>query len=108
MNGFCKSNQLLLRTLARMVLTCFPATRNLIPAPPNQSLSTTATTPIASGAEVSWQSVLWGLVALSLNAMTQRSGADRSPSSDPLSPARTSPFICIAEMVVLILWLIKG
>ena len=57
---------------------------------------------------VSASSALWAIIALSLNAMTQRSGADRFPSNDTLSPARTSPIVCLADMVVGGLWLIQG
>jgi len=42
-----------------------------------------------------------------VGAMTQRSGADRFPSSDSLSSARSSPIIRIADIVVVILWLGK-
>lgn len=57
--------------------------------------------------QVSKPSALWGLIALSLNAMTQRSGADYFPSSDSLSPARSSLFVCIADMLVAVLWLFR-
>ena len=57
---------------------------------------------------VSWQSALWGLIALSLNAQTQRSAADHFPSSDSLSPARSSPFICLADIIVAVIWLLRG
>ena len=58
--------------------------------------------------EASWQSAIWALIALSLNAMTQRSRADHFPSSDSLSPARSSPFICLADFILVACWLVKG
>ena len=57
---------------------------------------------------VSAASALWALIALAINAMTQRSGADRFPSADALSPARSSPFVCLADVVVVALWLVHG
>ena len=53
-------------------------------------------------------SALWALIALAINAMTQRSGADRIPSSDVLSPARSSPFVCLADVIIVVLWLVHG
>ena len=54
---------------------------------------------------VSAASALWALIALAINAMTQRSGADRR---DVLSPARSSPLVCLADVVVVVLWLAHG
>lgn len=58
--------------------------------------------------EMSWQSAFWALIVLSLNAMNQRSVDDHSPSSDLLSPARSSSFVYLVELVVMVCWLIKG
>ena len=74
----------------------------------NGTTNGTVSLPPTPPSPVSWQSALWGLIALSLNAQTQRSAADHFPSSDSLSPARSSPFICLADMVVAILWLVGG
>lgn len=57
---------------------------------------------------MSWQAALWPLIALALNAMLQRSGADNFPSSETLSPARTSVFICLADILVVLLWMCRG
>ena len=47
---------------------------------------------------VSWQSIFWALSALALNAMTQPSILDRKfPQSNLLFPARSSPFVCLAD-----------
>lgn len=47
---------------------------------------------------VSWQTALLGLVPLALNAMTQPSSLDFNvPESSLLFPARSSPFVCIAD-----------
>ena len=54
---------------------------------------------------VSPASALWALIALAINAMTQRSGADRL---DVLSPARSSPLVCLADVIVVVLWLVHG
>lgn len=57
---------------------------------------------------VSWQSALWALIALALNSMTQASAADHYLSSTPLSPARSSPTICAADSIVILLWAAFG
>lgn len=57
---------------------------------------------------VSAASALWALITLAINAITQRSGADRFISSDVLSPARSSPFVCLADAVIAGLWLAHG
>jgi len=50
---------------------------------------------------VGWQSIFWGLFALALNAMTQPSYLDVSfPQSSLLFPARSSPFVCVADTLV--------
>jgi hypothetical protein len=56
---------------------------------------------------VSWQSAYWTLLALSLNAMTQNSTLDRRFPSAILFPMRSSPLICAAdviEVLLLLLW----
>jgi len=47
-------------------------------------------------------------MALSLNAMTQSSPSDDYPSSVPLSPARSSPIICLTDTLIVLLWLSYG
>lgn len=74
----------------------------------NGTTNGTASLPPTPPSPVSWQSALWGLIALSLNAQTQRSAADHFHSSDSLSPARSSPFICLADIIVAIVWLVGG
>ncbi len=80
-----------------------------VPPPSGNTTSTNVTYPTVTTADdhVSWQSTLC-LITLSVGAMAQRSGADRFLSSDSLSPARTSPFVCLADIVLVFLWLIKG
>ncbi|KAH7356400.1 hypothetical protein BKA65DRAFT_206628 [Rhexocercosporidium sp. MPI-PUGE-AT-0058] len=52
---------------------------------------------------VSWQSVFFGLAALALNAMTQRSYFDAVfPHSSILFAMRSSPFVCIADLIEVI------
>ncbi|OBT68258.1 hypothetical protein VE03_02336 [Pseudogymnoascus sp. 23342-1-I1] len=47
---------------------------------------------------ISWQTALQGLVPLALNAMTQPSSLDFNiPESSLLFAARSSPFICVAD-----------
>ncbi|KAE9373605.1 hypothetical protein N431DRAFT_535076, partial [Stipitochalara longipes BDJ] len=47
---------------------------------------------------VSWQSAFLGLVPLALNAMTQPSSLDvKLPDSSLLFAARSSPFVCVAD-----------
>ena len=72
------------------------------------SVNATEISSLTISNEVSWQSALWGLVALALGSMTQRSGGDIYASAESLSPARSSPFVCMADMVVVILWIVKG
>ncbi|KUJ12462.1 uncharacterized protein LY89DRAFT_688149 [Mollisia scopiformis] len=49
---------------------------------------------------VSWQSAFLGLVPLALNAMTQPSTLDaKLPESSILFAARSSPFVCVADAV---------
>lgn len=47
------------------------------------------------------------LVTLGVNAATQRSGADHFANVH-LSPARTSPFICLADILATMIWLGYG
>ncbi|OBT53115.1 hypothetical protein VE04_08446 [Pseudogymnoascus sp. 24MN13] len=48
--------------------------------------------------QVSWQTAFFGLVPLALNAMTQPSSLDFNlPESSLLFAARSSPFICVAD-----------
>jgi len=75
---------------------------------PKSITNDTASPPPPPPSPISWQSALWGLIAVSLNAQTQRSAADHFPSSDSLSPARSSPFVCLADIVIAVIWLLRG
>jgi hypothetical protein len=55
-----------------------------------------------------WQTAYWSLVVLGLNAMTQPSGFDWHLVFTALSPARSSPIMCIADIVVMIVWICAG
>ncbi|OBT40236.1 hypothetical protein VE00_08749 [Pseudogymnoascus sp. WSF 3629] len=50
------------------------------------------------GSIVPWQSALWAILALALNAMTQPSSADPSPTP-AISFVRSSPVICFIDAV---------
>lgn len=56
---------------------------------------------------VIWQSALWAVLALALNAMTQPSSADPSPTP-AISLVRSSPLICFMDAVSIPVWLIVG
>ncbi|OBT83422.1 hypothetical protein VE02_07688 [Pseudogymnoascus sp. 03VT05] len=56
---------------------------------------------------VPWQSALWAILALGLNAMTQPSGADPSPTP-AISFVRSSPVICLLDAVSIPIWLVVG
>jgi hypothetical protein len=57
--------------------------------------------------ELSWQSSLWALVAIALNTMTQSSPYSNSLFSDAFSLLRSSPIFCLADLLVMNLWLLK-
>ncbi|KAG4442108.1 hypothetical protein IFR05_002394 [Cadophora sp. M221] len=70
-------------------------------AKPTTTFSATTATP--SDNSVSWQSIFFGLTALALNAMTQRSYVDELfPASSILFAMRSSPFVCIADLIEII------
>lgn len=71
----------------------------------NHAIAGNATACNSPPQPVSAASALWALIALAINAMTQRSGADRL---DVLSPARSSPLVCLADVIVVVLWLAHG
>ncbi|OBT69347.1 hypothetical protein VE03_01062 [Pseudogymnoascus sp. 23342-1-I1] len=56
---------------------------------------------------VPWQSALWALLALALNAMTQPSDADPSPDS-AISLLRSSPVTCLTDSLSILVWLTVG
>ncbi|KFY43345.1 hypothetical protein V495_04007 [Pseudogymnoascus sp. VKM F-4514 (FW-929)] len=56
---------------------------------------------------VKWQSALWALLALAINAMTQPSIADPSPNS-AISLARSSPGICFIDAISTLTWVAVG
>ncbi|KAL2073864.1 hypothetical protein VTL71DRAFT_11190 [Oculimacula yallundae] len=81
---------------------------------PTPGLNTTSSTPVTAPADntVSWQSIFFGLAALALNSMTQRSYFDESlPANSMIFAMRSSPFVCIADLieafVVIILYFVQ-
>ncbi|KFY77603.1 hypothetical protein V499_03048 [Pseudogymnoascus sp. VKM F-103] len=68
------------------------------------ALSTTA---CPDDSKVPWQSALWAILALALNAMTQPSSADPSPTP-AISFVRSSPVICFIDAVSIPIWLAVG
>ncbi|KFX91521.1 hypothetical protein V490_05852 [Pseudogymnoascus sp. VKM F-3557] len=73
------------------------------------SSNTTIFLTTASGNEnvVTWQSALWALLALALNAMTQPSVADPTTNS-AISLARSSPGICLIDSISTLTWITVG
>lgn len=57
---------------------------------------------------VPWQSALWALTALALNSMTLRSSLDPSSMTSNISLLRSSPFICVADCIISLLWILTG
>lgn len=53
-------------------------------------------------------SALWAFIALGWNTAFYRSGADQYPSEEPFSPVLTSPFICAAEIVIIVGYIVYG
>lgn len=72
-----------------------------------KSNTTEETQPAKEPVHVSPLNAVLCLVVLGINAATQRSGADHF-ANQHLSPARTSPFICLADILVTIIWLVYG
>jgi len=73
----------------------------------SESNTTEGTLPAKEPVHVSPLNAVLCLVVLGINAATQRSGADHF-ANQHLSPARTSPFICLADILVTIIWLVYG
>lgn len=71
--------------------------------------STTVSAIASNGTELltNW-SVFWAMASLSDNAVLQRSGADEFPCDGSLSPARISPLICLADMLVAMMTITYG
>jgi hypothetical protein len=69
--------------------------------------TTTSITSSASPSQLSWQSALWALMAIALNTMTQSSPSSNSLFLDPFSLLRASPIVCLADLLVMILWVLK-
>lgn len=65
------------------------------------------TTACPDNSIVPWQSALWAVLALALNAMTQPSSADPSPTP-AISLVRSSPVICFIDAVSIPIWLVVG
>ena len=57
---------------------------------------------------MSWQNAFWSLTALALNAMAQVSTADGNDAEIPFSPWRSSPLVCFAEIIVMLMWAVVG
>ncbi|MCJ1434729.1 hypothetical protein MMC27_004099 [Xylographa pallens] len=74
----------------------------------NTTSSTDTPLPVPDDSTVIWQAALWPLIALALNAMLQRSASAPFPAHTPFSPTRSSPVICLADVLVFLLWLICG
>lgn len=73
--------------------------------PNNGTTSPISTLP--SPSQLSWQSALWALIAIALNTMTQSSPSSNSLFIDPFSLLRASPIVCIADLLVMLLWLLR-
>lgn len=58
--------------------------------------------------EVSWSYAYWTLVVLALNAMTQSSPSESFLPASALSMARSSPLICLADMLITTIWTTVG
>jgi hypothetical protein len=67
----------------------------------------TSITSSASPSQLSWQSALWALMAIALNTMTQSSPSSNSLFLDPFSLLRASPIVCLADLLVMMLWVLK-
>ena len=67
-----------------------------------------STAPFAGNAtdQVSGQSALWALIALALNAMTLPSADDVTETILGFSAVRTSPFTCLADSLIAVLWFV--
>jgi hypothetical protein len=68
--------------------------------------STNTTQPPPTHNPVSWKTAFWTLLALALNAMTQNSTFDRDFPSGILFPARSSPIVCAADTLEVLLRLL--
>lgn len=80
--------------------------RLLIPHPEPHPASTPTPTPEESN-EVGWQSIFWSLFTLALLVMTQPSVLDDGfQQSSMLFPARASPFVCITDILEVLVHLI--
>lgn len=53
-------------------------------------------------------SVFWAMASLATNTVLQRSGADEFPCDGSLSPARISPLICLADMLLACVTILYG
>jgi hypothetical protein len=59
-----------------------------------------------SPSQLSWQPALWALIAIALSTMTQSSSSSNSLFSDPFSLLRASPILCLADLLVMRMWLL--
>lgn len=76
----------------------------LFVVPPFSTPNETVTGSITS--QVSGQSALWALIALGLNAMTFPSADHLTDTSLVLSAVRSSPLTCLADAVIVLVWII--
>jgi hypothetical protein len=74
---------------------------------PNDENTNLTSNPGNPASNLSWQSALWALVAIALNTMTQSSAYSHSLFSDPFSLLRASPILCLADLLVTLVWLLK-
>jgi hypothetical protein len=59
-----------------------------------------------SPSQLSWQSALWALIAIAVNTMTQSSPSSNSLFSDLLSLLRALLILCLADLLVMQMWLL--
>ena len=75
----------------------------------NFSIGTNCTCPPTDELNpLSWQNAFWSLTALALNAMAQVSTADGNDAEIAFSLWRSSPLICIAEILIMTMWAVVG
>lgn len=75
---------------------------------PSSLIPNNSTSALPSPASpLSWQSALWALVAIALNTMTQSSPSADTLFPDPFSLLRASPIICLADILVIFVWVFR-
>jgi hypothetical protein len=68
-----------------------------------QASNSSSISPESQTNTVSWETAFWTLVPFALNAMTQNSFLDRDFPSGILFPLRSSPLVCAADELEVIL-----